>query len=1004
MNQDVYTMDRYGEKPPFSSFLPGIAGEKGIPVWCYYNNRGQAVCSFGIQDKDHAIMEFSPAHVAYQNVQRTGFRTFLKTASGVEEAFSDGSASMDIRPNGLTLRWENARFRVEAAYFVVPECRVGALARRLTVTNLGPAADVGILDGMPALVPFGVGQDSLKNMTQLSKAWMQAEDAETGLPYYRVRASMEDSAIVTAIEGGNFALGLTADGRRLPVTVNPETVFDYDTALEKPLGFEREDFALRARREVTQIIFPCAFFLWEGRLATGETVRINELYGQADGKGRARAFASQALTDAWFDEKQARADALSAALTGVMGGRTASPVFDAYSCQSYLDNLLRGGEPIRFTHGEKQNIFYLYSRKHGDPEREYNYFVMSPEYYSQGNGNFRDVCQNRRCDPLFHPWVGDGSIRLFFSLLQADGYNPLVIDRMTFRCADVDGALERIAPENREEAEALLRGEFTPGRLAMAAETWRYARGGADEFVRAVLADADAEPNATFQEGYWTDHWTYSLDLIESYLAVWPEKQRQLLFGKADYPWWESRAFVLPREKRIEETPAGLRQTRFLDTRRKLLTQNKWMREEYGKGKRAQSTLMEKMVLLCAVKYATLDETGAGIEMEGGKPGWYDALNGLPALFGSSVAEGCELKRLLAFTAAALEENPGETVHLYDEMAHLLTVLACLPEDPRERWQQANGLREAYRESTAEGVSGGKTALSAAETASILRGMEKRLGADLKNAVERCGGICPTYFMYPDGKAEPLPLFLEGPVRWLKTDVPAEEKAVMADRVRESGLYDRKLNMYKVNASLENLTYAAGRTRAFTPGWLENESIWLHMEYKYLLELLRSGLYSRYEDAFCAAAVPFLDPDTYGRSPYENVSFIASSANPNPAYHGRGFVARLSGSTVEFLSLWQGMMFGFTPFAVKDGALSLSLSPMLPARLIPENGVVEAVLLGQCLVRYHIPGSGSLIPGQYAIEKYVLDGAEYPGPALPAEAAERVRSGAAKEMDVYISR
>lgn len=1004
MSKDVFTMERYGEKPPFSSFLPGIAGEKGIPVWCYYNNRGQAVCSFGIQDKDHAIMEFSPAHVAYQNVQRTGFRTFLKTARGVEEAFSDGSGSMDICPNTLKLRWENARFRVEAEYFVVPECRVGALSRRVTVTNLGPAADLSILDGMPALVPFGVGQDSLKNMTQLSKAWMQAEDADTGLPYYRVRASMEDSAVVTAIQGGNFALGLTKDGRRLPVTANPETVFGYDTALERPLGFERDDFAQMSQNEVTQIIFPCAFFRWEGRLETGESARINELYGQADSKDAARAFASQGLTDAWFDEKQERAAALSAALTAVMDGRTADPVFDAYSRQSYLDNLLRGGEPIRFAHGDRQNIFYLYSRKHGDPEREYNYFVMSPEYYSQGNGNFRDVCQNRRCDPLFHPWVGDSSIQLFFSLLQSDGYNPLVIDRMTFRCADADAALEKIAPESREDAEKLLRAEFTPGQLSMAAENWQYTQGNADAFVHAVLADADAEPNATFKEGYWTDHWTYSLDLIESFLAVWPEKKRELLFGSADYPWWESRAIVLPREKRVEETPLGLRQTRFLDERRKLLSRNKWMREEYGQGKQALSTLMEKMVLLCAVKYATLDETGAGIEMEGGKPGWYDALNGLPALFGSSVAEGCELKRLLSFTAAALEENNGETVRLYDEMAHLLTVLSCLPEDPHDRWQQANELREAYRETTADGVAGGKTAFSAQEVASMLRGMEKRLAADLEKAVSRCGGICPTYFMYPDGQAQPLPLFLEGPVRWLKLDNDADEKAAMADRVRHSGLYDQKLRMYKVNESLENLTYAAGRTRAFTPGWLENESIWLHMEYKYLLELLRSGLYSRFEAAFLDAAVPFLDADTYGRSPYENVSFIASSANPNPAYHGRGFVARLSGSTVEFLSLWQGMMFGFAPFAVRDGALSLALSPMLPGRLIPENGVVEATFLGRCPVRYHIPGSGSLIPGRYEIEKYVLNGTEYPGPALPADAAERVRAGEVTEMDVYIRR
>ena len=39
----------YGKQPPFSGFLPGI------PAWCNYNDRGQAVCSFGMQDKDHAI-------------------------------------------------------------------------------------------------------------------------------------------------------------------------------------------------------------------------------------------------------------------------------------------------------------------------------------------------------------------------------------------------------------------------------------------------------------------------------------------------------------------------------------------------------------------------------------------------------------------------------------------------------------------------------------------------------------------------------------------------------------------------------------------------------------------------------------------------------------------------------------------------------------------------------------------------------------------------------------
>ena len=58
MNQksEEYVMNQYGKKSTFASFLPGIAGVRGIPIWCYYVNRGQGVVSFGVDNKDHAIM------------------------------------------------------------------------------------------------------------------------------------------------------------------------------------------------------------------------------------------------------------------------------------------------------------------------------------------------------------------------------------------------------------------------------------------------------------------------------------------------------------------------------------------------------------------------------------------------------------------------------------------------------------------------------------------------------------------------------------------------------------------------------------------------------------------------------------------------------------------------------------------------------------------------------------------------------------------------------------
>ena len=79
MKQDTFTMARYAEKPTFSSFLPGIAGEAGIPVWCYYNNRGQAVCSFGVSALKAAVHPEKHEFLYFVAVTDGGSHAFSKT-------------------------------------------------------------------------------------------------------------------------------------------------------------------------------------------------------------------------------------------------------------------------------------------------------------------------------------------------------------------------------------------------------------------------------------------------------------------------------------------------------------------------------------------------------------------------------------------------------------------------------------------------------------------------------------------------------------------------------------------------------------------------------------------------------------------------------------------------------------------------------------------------------------------------------------------------------------
>jgi len=60
----------------------------------------------------------------------------------------------------------------------------------------------------------------------------------------------------------------------------------------------------------------------------------------------------------------------------------------------------------------------------------------------------------------------------------------------------------------------------------------------------------------------------------------------------------------------------------------------------------------------------------------------------------------------------------------------------------------------------------------------------------------------------------------------------------------------------------------------------------------------------RFFEEIKTGLVPFMDNKVYGRSPLEAASFIVSSAFPDPKLHGASFLARLSGSTAEMLSMW----------------------------------------------------------------------------------------------------
>lgn len=682
----VFQLPQYGRQAPFASFLPGIAGVKGIPLWCYYVNRGQGVVSFGTSDKDQAIMEFLPAHRAYASVEQTGFRTFLRRDGCFAELFRrEEACDMSIGMNTLQIEETDPEngLRAEVCYFVLPEERLGALVRRVRITNTGTqSCRMEVLDGMPELVPYGVDDAALKQMVQTIKASMQVEDVAARRPYYRVRASQKDTAQVSEVAGGNFALGFAEDGALLPFVADIRAVFSYDTALKRPLVFWEQGCAgVLAQEQNASNLFPGAFFVLERTLQPGESLLFTEVFGHAESKACLDAFLKAAHNSAYFDAKLARARALTDRLTDCIETSTGNGTFDAYSRYTYMDNVLRGGQPVLLG---KDKVFSVYSRRHGDLERDYNYFSMLPEFYTQGNGSFRDVVQNRRSDTFFSPFVGRESLHAFYSLIQLDGYNPLSVEMKT--CSLPAGKAAELLQPFGDDAYAALRklldAPFTPGQL-YAALLEHMDNTPTERLFGQIMGASQTKLNASFGEGYWTDHWTYNLDLIEEYLAVFPEQERDLLYEPA-YPYFISQVCVAPRAKRYAETANGVRQYNALDESTRRTPEEPYLCD--ADGRPVRDTLFCKLTLLCAVKFASLDPYGMGLEMEGGKPGWYDALNGLPALLGSSVCETCELARMLDYVIDALNRNPGE-IALLTEVAALLEALCSANVAYREEIQ-----------------------------------------------------------------------------------------------------------------------------------------------------------------------------------------------------------------------------------------------------------------------------------------------------------------------------
>ncbi len=1078
----TFTIENFNHATPYANFLPGYAGKWGKPIWAYYVNRGQCMATFGVRDKDHSILEFDSANLHYRRIFQEGFRTFIK-CKGIESIYEPFSLQGTEKRNTTLIQKasslaieeinEDAQLAIRVVYFTVPNEDFGALVRRVTIKNFSDKKrSYEILDGLPKVVPYGRIHFLLKHMPFITDGYLEINNLKENTPYFTLANVPTDEAETKFVEFGNYCIGFSNYQGTKSFTkkiVDPKLIFDEYLDFARPYRFEDDSrFSLEDHQDVV-CQTPCAFNYVSQQIEAGAEVSIESVWGAAKGVAELKSIQKRVMKPGYLDKKEKENERL---VNGLMDGfyiHSGDPLLNAYVRQSFLDNTLRGGYPVIIDSKKGKVPFYAFSRLHGDLERDYNNFVLEPTFYSCGNGRFRDVNQNRRNDSWLNLAVGESNIKYFFNLIQLDGFNPLVCGNQAFRVNPKSKLTNYISqnfnPEVHDKLMEFLSKDFTPGEYANFLKGLAFtSHASLDELVNGATALAEVIDIAEHDTGYWSDHWMYNFDLLFRYLDLYPEECEALLIEDSSYTYFDTEHFVKKRaDKYVEYMDGGIRHLISVGINNKKASMIAFrpqdahlVRKNNGVGRVYRVTLLSKILTLLTVKMATHSSSGLGIDMEGGRPGWCDSVNGLPSLFGAELPAQYKLHSVLSRLIDSLQTiDQKEVISVHTELFTFLEQVVKASQEFFEHndslvfWKVCNNEKEKYREATLFGVSGKEMNVPLSDIAGYFAQFKSHLEKVFKDGFDKKNGLPVTFMTHnptsykktgaknpkglpcvevSDFKSHKFAPFLEGSVFRMEYEKEINKKQALYKKVKNSSLYDKTLGLYKIAVDLETEPKEQGRTGGWPKGWFENESVFMHVQYKYLLQLLQGGLYDEFFENLRKCFPIYQDPAIYGRSPFENVSFIAPTTHLRPSYHGRGMQARLTGTNSEVLHMMLIMSFGHRPFALEDGTLTLSLKPILDEQLFtvkrtnrtvtffdgtsevltsPANSYT-ALFLGKTVVTYHNPsrkksyGDNGVSPVRYTCEMCTKEKVAVEGPTIPSDLAQRIRRGEAVKIDVAL--
>ena len=126
-----------------------------------------------------------------------------------------------------------------------------------------------------------------------------------------------------------------------------------------------------------------------------KTLTITTYMGKAEQITDVPVIARRVTEEGFGQYKLSRARELITQITASVETKTGHHLYNGHVQQMYLDNSLRGGIPVilgevddqaklsNADEDERLKVYHLFSRIHGDLERDYNDFVIDYTYFSQ---------------------------------------------------------------------------------------------------------------------------------------------------------------------------------------------------------------------------------------------------------------------------------------------------------------------------------------------------------------------------------------------------------------------------------------------------------------------------------------------------------------------------------------------------------------------------------------------------------------------------------------------